>query len=91
MLRATCERAGLAQLVAHPTCNRKVTGSSPVAGPTKIYGFLRSMTEAIAKTKEMAQLAHKSQTCHDSGDLNVLRNKPIPVARELSRALLNKN
>ena len=49
------------------------------------------MTEAIAKTKEMAQLAHKSQTRHDSGDLNVLRNKPIPVAKELSRALLNKN
>ena len=39
----------------------------------------------------MAQLAHKSQTCHDNGDLNVLRSKPIPVARELSRALLNKN
>ena len=39
----------------------------------------------------MAQLAHKSQTCHDSGVRSVLRNKPIPVARELSRALLNKN
>jgi hypothetical protein len=52
---------------------------------------LRSITEAIAKTKEMAQLAHKSQTCHDSGVRSVLRNKPIPVAKELSRALLNKN
>ena len=28
--------AGLAQLVAHPTCNRKVTGSSPVAGPKTV-------------------------------------------------------
>ena len=29
--------AGMAQLVAHPTCNRKVRGSSPLAGSVSVF------------------------------------------------------
>jgi len=41
------EHAGLAQLVAHPTCNRKVTGSSPVAGPSH-FVLLRGMVKPFS-------------------------------------------
>jgi hypothetical protein len=45
----------------------------------------------MARTKEIPQLSHSNHTCQLSGPRNVLRNKPIPVARELMVALLNKN
>ena len=82
------QRAGLAQLVAHPTCNRKVAGSSPAAGPVLDYERERSRTVAIANTSEIAQLAHSRPTCQVNGPRIVRRRRPIPAAKALSIELL---
>ena len=87
------ERAGLAQLVAHPTCNRKVTGSSPVAGPTsEVYlsNLRRSRTAAMASTREIAQLAQSNHICQLKGDLSVFRKSPIPAVTALRMEALKK-
>ncbi len=45
--------AGVAQLGAHPTCNRKVAGSSPAAGSGKRPGESRHI-ESVSNFVEIA-------------------------------------
>jgi len=53
--------------------------------------FFRSITDAIANTREMTQLNHNKPVCQVIGPRRVFRNSPTPVAIELTIALLNRN
>ena len=63
-LNYTAMSAGVAQLVAHPTCNRAVRGSSPRVGSDVSAG--QSYISRLGRDLDQAEIGRLSQISHRS-------------------------